>query len=75
MSAETLNRKLRDRGIQYKQGGTWLLTAKYQSRGYTKTKTHAFTRSDGQPATAMLTVWTERGREFILNLFRNFQSN
>lgn len=75
MSAETLNRKLRERGIQYKQNGTWLLTCKYQSRGYTKTKTHTYTRSDGAIATSMLTVWTEKGREFIINLFRNPENN
>lgn len=59
MSAETLNKKLRDRGVQYKQNGQWL------DKGYTGTKTHTYTRSDGEVGTSMLTVWTEKGREFI----------
>ena len=70
MSAETLNRKLKEKNVQYKQNGTWLLTCKYQNKGFTKTKTDSFTRADGKEGTAMLTVWTEKGREFIHNLFK-----
>lgn len=69
MSAETLNKKLQEKGIQYKQNGTWLLTCKYQNKGFTKTHTHLFTRLDGSQGTSMLTVWTEKGREFIHTLF------
>jgi anti-repressor protein len=65
MSAIELNKKLHDLGIQYKQSETWLLYAKYQNQGYTKTKTHTFTDSYGNQQTAMQTVWTERGRKFI----------
>lgn len=50
MSAETLNKKLQEIGVQYRQGGVWVLTHKYQNKGYTKTRTHTFTRSDGTPA-------------------------
>lgn len=69
MSAETLNKRLQEKGVQYKQGGVWVLTAKYQDKGYTKTRTHTYTRSDGSTGTSMLTVWTERGRAFIHQLF------
>lgn len=65
MSAETLNKKLQEIGVQYRQGGVWVLTHKYQNKGYTKTRTHTFTRSDGTTGTSMLTVWTESGRAFI----------
>ena len=40
MSAVTLNRKLKEMGIQYKVGQTWVLTAKYQNMGYTDTQTY-----------------------------------
>lgn len=70
MSAETLNKKLKEIGIQYKQGGQWLLTHKYQDKGYTKTRTHPYTHADGTTGTAMQTVWTEKGREFIHSLFK-----
>lgn len=65
MSAIGLNEQLRALQIQYKQSGTWLLYAKYQNRGYTKTKTHTYTDSTGKTQTSMQTVWTESGRKFI----------
>lgn len=68
MSAVTLNKELNRRGVQYRQGQQWLLYSKYQDKGYTKTHTHSYTRSDGSLGSAMSTVWTEKGREFILNL-------
>ena len=63
--AVTLNKKLQDLGIQYKQHGQWLLYAKYQGKGYTKTVTHCFTNSNGETSTEQRTVWTEVGRKFI----------
>lgn len=69
-SAITLNKKLRDLGVQYKQGGTWLLYHKYQNKGYTKTQTYPFVDSNGNIQTSMQTVWTEEGREFIHSLFK-----
>ena len=50
MSAETLNKRLKEKGIQYRQSGVWVLTSKYQNKGYTKTRTHTYTRSDGYKA-------------------------
>jgi Rha family phage regulatory protein len=70
MSAETLNKRLKEKGIQYRQSGVWVLTSKYQDKGYTKTRTHTYTRSDGSQSTAMLTVWTEQGRAFLHSLFK-----
>jgi anti-repressor protein len=71
MSAVSLNRKLRDLKVIYKQGGTWLLYQRYQSMGYTKTRTHTYTGSDGKPHTAIHTVWTQKGREFIHGLINH----
>lgn len=68
LSAVTLNARLQNLGVQYRQGGQWLLFSKYQDKGYTKTHTHSYTRSDGTTGTSMLTVWTERGREFVHRL-------
>ena len=70
MSAETLNKRLKEKGVQYRQSGVWVLTSKYQDKGYTKTRTHTYTRSDGSQSTAMLTVWTEQGRAFLHSLFK-----
>lgn len=69
--AETLNKKLKEMGIQYKQNGQWLLTAKYDGNGYTKSVPRTYTKSDGSTGTQMQTVWTSKGREFIHSLFAN----
>ena len=44
------------------------VTAKYSERGYTKTRTHAYVRSDGSQGTNSITVWTEQGRLFLHDL-------
>ena len=63
MSAVTLNKKLHDLKVQYKQGGQWLLYHPHQNKGYTKTVT--YTDSKGETCTNSSTVWTEKGRAFI----------
>nr|DAJ68931.1 MAG TPA: repressor domain protein [Caudoviricetes sp.] len=67
--AEHLHALLRDRGVMYRQSGQWLITARYSERGYTKTRTHAYVRSDGSQGTNSITVWTESGRLFLHDLF------
>ncbi|MCT4142993.1 phage antirepressor KilAC domain-containing protein [Elizabethkingia anophelis] len=74
MSAVTLNRKLSDMKIQYKQSGTWLLYHVYQNKGFTKTKTHTYTDTEGKTQTSMQTVWTEKGRAFIHYTIKKLQS-
>lgn len=69
IGAVTLNQKLRSMGVQYKQNGQWLLYAKYTGKGYTKSITRTYTRSDGSAGSQLQTVWTEKGREFIHSLF------
>ncbi len=67
--AEQLHKALKEKGIMFKQSGQWLLTAKYSEKDYTKSRTSTFTRSDGSQGTSTITVWTERGRAFLHNLF------
>ena len=66
--AETLNRKLKEMGVQYKQNGQWLLYARYDGKGYTKSISRTYTKSDGTTGSQMQTVFTEKGRLFIHNL-------
>jgi len=68
MSAKRLNIILREKGIQYKINGQWVLIAKYQAIGYTKSKTKYFLHQDGRPGTQLQTVWTESGRKFVYNI-------
>lgn len=68
-SGATLNRKLHEMGVQYKQNGQWLLYAKYQDKGYTDTVTHEHMDALGHRRTEMRTLWREAGRKFIHSLF------
>ena len=68
MSAETLNRKLHELKVQFKQNGQWLLYADYQDKGYTKTITREHLDHLGNIRTSQQTVWTEPGRRFIHSL-------
>jgi len=65
MSARSLNRKLKDLHIQFVIDGHWVLSHKYQNLGYTATRTHPYYDEHGILKTAILTVWTEKGRQFI----------
>jgi len=71
-SAVSLNKLLNQLGIQYKQNDTWLLYAKHQNKGYTRTKTWTYTNSEGSVKTSMQTVWTEKGRVFIHDQVNKF---
>ena len=67
--AEQLHKILKEKGVMFKQSGQWLLTAKYCEYGYTKPRTHQFTRNDGSIGTNTTTVWTEKGRVFLYKMF------
>lgn len=69
LSAVTLNKRLQGLGIQYKEHGVWVLTHKYQDKGYTKTSTYDFLKQDGSVGTRIQTEWTEKGRRFIHGLY------
>lgn len=70
MSAVTLNKRLHELKVQYRQGGQWLLYHHHQDKGYTKTVTHTYTDSQGETRTSSSTVWTEKGREFIHSIIQ-----
>ena len=69
MSAVTLNQHLQRLGIQYKQHKVWVLSAKYQGKGYTKTQTYNYFNSAGEVCTRMQQEWTEVGRRWLLELW------
>jgi phage antirepressor YoqD-like protein len=69
MSAVTLEKNLHDAGVMFKQSGQWILYAKHRGKGYTGSRTHHYTRSDGTTGTNTITVWTENGRAFVHSLF------
>ena len=70
-SAKWLNAYLHKKGIQYKQGKTWLLYQKYAECGYTCTKTSTVPASDGTQHTKVHTYWTQKGRLFIYDILKS----
>lgn len=65
MSAQALNKLLNDAGVMFKHGSQWFLYAKYQAKGYVKTREHTYQRKDGRTGLFLTTVWTEAGRMFV----------
>lgn len=71
MAAVTLNKKLERIGVQYKQHGVWVLTRKYANKGYDKSQTYSYLKSDGEVGTRIQMEWTESGRRFLHELHNN----
>ena len=65
MTAQEMNKILHEIGVQYKQGGQWLLYKAYHSYGYTHSETFNITHKDGTPDVVMNTKWTQKGRLFL----------
>lgn len=71
MSASGFNKMLKDFGIQYKQGDTWVLYSKYQGYGYLQTKTHNYADADGVQHAKQHSYWTQKGRLFLYEKLKN----
>lgn len=65
MSAKAFNKMLHEMGVQFKQGDTWVLYAKYQGQGYLKVKTHNYSDTDGVQHSREHSYWTQKGRLFL----------
>lgn len=70
ITAITLNKKLVKTGVLIRRNGQLVPTADYCGKGYTKSRTYAYTRSGGSQGSNCITVWTEKGREFLLTILR-----
>lgn len=70
-SANRMNQVLREKGVQYKQGGKiWLLYQKYAEMGLTSTKTYYYDDANGHGHVVPHTHWTQKGRLFIYDLLK-----
>ena len=70
MSAKAMNKRLHELGVQFNQAGVWFLYARYQSEGYTQTKTQNFNKPDGSQGTLTHMYWTQKGRVFLYYLLK-----
>lgn len=71
MSAQAMNKLLKDLGVQYNQQGVWFLYAKYQNKGWTQSATHMVTKKDGTEKAVVNTKWTQKGRLRLYELLKD----
>lgn len=66
-SARKMNCLLHFLGVQYRmKSGCWVLYAKYENFGYTRTHTHVC----GENKSRIYTCWTQKGRKFLYELLK-----
>ncbi|WP_047021380.1 Rha family transcriptional regulator [Levilactobacillus brevis] len=70
-STREFNKLLHGLGIQYKQGKTWLLYAKYQNQGYTHVEPYGYTNSDGIDKVRNTMKWTQKGQHFLYDFLES----
>lgn len=71
MSAQELNKILHEARLQHKVGDQWILYKQHMSKGFTKSETFTFCRSDGRLDFKITTKWTQKGRLEIHNILSN----
>ena len=57
--------------IQRSVGGQWILYKNQMGKGYTKSETFTFTRSDGRLDSKITTKWTQKGRLMIHEIMKS----
>lgn len=62
LSAQELNKILHEAGLQRKVGDQWILYKQHMAKGFTKSETFTFCRSNGRLDSKITTKWTQKGR-------------
>jgi len=70
-SPREFNKLLHGLGIQYKQGKTWLLYAKYQDKGYTHVEPFPYKDSKGLEQVRNTMKWTQKGQRFLYDFLES----
>lgn len=71
ISAKTLNQKLSEIGIIYKQSGQWMFKGKYKNWNLGNSRTFNRILPDRRVIANTNLVWNQRGKRFILALYNN----
>ena len=67
-TGQKLNRFLHEQKVQYRLHDGWVLYARYDGKGFTRTVTVVRKYSNGTEKVRIVTQWTQKGREFIIHL-------
>ena len=65
-----MNRFLHTAGVQFPQGGTWVLYEEYKYKGYTQSKSFDIPQDNGTSITRVNTMWTQKGRMFLYKFLK-----
>ena len=68
ITARALNLFLHEQKVQYRLHDGWVLYARYDGKGYTRTVTVVRKYSNGTEKVRIVTQWTQKGREYIIHL-------
>ena len=71
ITARALNKILEEEKVQRSVGGQWILYKNQMGKGYTKSETFTFTRSDGRLDSKITTKWTQKGRLMIHEIMKS----
>lgn len=70
-SAQKMNKKLNELGIQYKQGKIWVLTTSYLTQGYARLETIVLNPETPKQAVVQSLKWTQKGRLMIYDTLKS----
>ena len=71
MRPEDLNSFLVDQDVQRKRGGRYRLLSPYEDQGLAQDRTIYYYSLEGKIKRRTYLVWTERGRDFIIDLIKH----
>lgn len=71
ITARALNKILEEEKVQRNVSGQWVLYKNQMGKGYTKSETFTFTRSDGRLDSKITTKWTQKGRLMIHEIMKS----
>ena len=71
ISAKTLNQKLSEIGVIYKQSGQWMFKGKYKGWNLGNSRTFNRILPDGRVIANTNLVWNQRGKRFIVALYND----
>ena len=72
ITVKELNKRLVEEGVQFRNGGRYMLTKEYEGRGYAQDRSFHYYGLDGEKKEKKYLVWTPAGREFVGAIFHQY---
>ena len=72
ITVKELNKRLVAEGVQFRNGGRYMLTKEYEGRGYAQDRAFHYYSLDGEKKEKKYLVWTPAGREFVGAIFHQY---